>query len=130
MGKTGAEIWLITALMVILDATTDLIMKNESARSMVAEIMREVIRGARVCGYDIHDDFMDLMLLATEKMVAYRPSMKLDHDAKRPLEIESIYWRPIRTAEANGQDMPKSRILASQLDFLDWKNRQDINNVS
>ena len=115
---------------VLLDATTDLIMKNESARSMVTEIMREVIRGARVCGYHIDDDFVDLMLLATEKMVEYRPSMKLDYDAKRPLEIESIYWRPIRAAEANGQDMPKSRILASQLDFLDWKNRQDINNVS
>ncbi len=109
---------------VILDATTDLIMKNDAARSMVAEIMREVIGGARVCGYDIDDGFVDLMLAATEKMVEYRPSMKLDYEACRPLEIDSIYWRPIRAVQAKGHDMPASRILASQLDFLDWRNRK------
>jgi 2-dehydropantoate 2-reductase len=109
---------------VILDATTDILMTNNASRSMVSEIMREVIRGAKVCGYDIDDGFVDLMLSATEKMVEYRPSMKLDYDAKRPLETESIYWRPIRAVTEKGHDMPKSRILASQLDFLDWKNRQ------
>jgi 2-dehydropantoate 2-reductase len=108
---------------VILNATTDLIMKNDASRSMVAEIMREVVHGAVVSGYDIDESFVDLMMTATSKMVEYRPSMKLDYDAGRPLEIESIYWRPIRAVEKHGYEMSKSKILAYQLDFLDRKNR-------
>lgn len=111
---------------VILNATTDLIMKNTSSRTMVTEIMLEVISGARVCGYEIEDDFTDMMLSATQQMVDYTPSMKMDYDAGRPLEIENIYWRPIQTVEKNGGEMPKSKILAYQLDFLDLKNKKNI----
>lgn len=85
---------------------------------MVNEIMLEVIQGARVCGYEIEDNFAEIMLNATLQMVDYSPSMKLDHDAGRPLEIDSIYWRPIHEAAKHGFDMQMSKILAYQLDFL------------
>ncbi len=107
---------------VILNATTDQIMKNKSSRAMVNEIMLEVIQGARVCGYEIEDNFAEIMLNATQQMVDYSPSMKLDYDAGRPLEIENIYWRPIAAAEKTGYDMQKSKILAYQLDFLNRVN--------
>lgn len=110
---------------VILNATTDRIMNNESSRAMVTEIMREVIGGAKICGYQIDDNFTETMLSATQLMVDYRPSMKIDYDTQRPLEIENIYWRPIRAVEENGGDMPKSKILAYQLNFLDQMNRKD-----
>ncbi len=111
---------------VILNATTDRIMKNPSSCAMVNEIMLEVIQAARICGYDIDDSFSEIMVTATKQMVDYSPSMKLDYEAGRPLEIENIYWRPIRAAEKNGYDMKKSRILAYQLDFIDRINRQNI----
>jgi 2-dehydropantoate 2-reductase len=111
---------------VILNATTDLIMKNESSCAMVKEIMLEVIQGARVCGYDITDDFSEIMLNATKQMIDYSPSMKLDYNAGRPLEIENIYWRPIREAEIQGYNMKKSTIIAYQLDFMDRVNRKNI----
>lgn len=111
---------------VILDATTDLIVKNQSSCSMVNEIMLEVIQAARICGYDINDAFSEIMLNATKKMVNYSPSMKHDYNAGRPLEIENIYWRPIRAAEKKGYDMKKSRILAYQLDFIDRVNKKNV----
>jgi len=111
---------------VILNATTEQMIKHKSSRSMVNEIMREVIRGARACGYDIEDNFAEIMLNATQQMVDYSPSMKLDYDAGRPLEIENIYWRPIQAAEKKGYDMQKSTVLAYQLDFLDRLNKNNI----
>ena len=108
---------------VVLNATTDAIMQDTSARRLVREIMLEVIAGARACGYDIDEQFSEKMLHATEKMVDYSPSMKLDYANGRKLEIENIYWRPIRAAETQGFDMRQSRTLAYQLDFLDHKNR-------
>ncbi len=103
---------------VILNATTDLIMKNKSSRAMITEIMLEVTHGARVCGHDLDDQFVEIMLNATSQMIDYLPSMKLDHDAGRPMEVDSIYWRPIQEAANNGFDMQKSKIIACQLDFL------------
>lgn len=105
-------------LTVILNATTDLIMKNTASRRLVRELMIEVIAGARACGYDMEDKFADIVLNATEQMSAYSPSMKLDFEAGRPLEIDSIYWRPIAAAEKHGCDMPKAKVVAWQLDFL------------
>jgi len=111
---------------VILNATTDLIVKNKSSCAMVNEIMLEVIQGARICGYDISEDFSEIMLNATKQMADYSPSMKLDYDAGRPLETENIYWRPIYAAEKKGYDMKKSKILAYQLDFLDRVNKKNV----
>jgi 2-dehydropantoate 2-reductase len=109
---------------VILNAATDLIVKNKSSCAMINEIMLEAIQGARACGYDISEEFSEIMLNVTKQMAGYSPSMKLDYDAGRPLEIENIYWRPINAAAEKGYDMTKTRILAYQLDFLDRVNRK------
>lgn len=110
---------------VILNTTTDRIMKNASSRALVAEIMQEVIVSAKASGFDIQEDFKDKMLSATERMVDYRPSMKIDFDSGRPLEIENIYRRPIQFAESRGIDMPRSKLIACILEFMDSENRKN-----
>lgn len=109
-------------LAVILNATTDQIMKNYASTLLVKEVMFEVIHGARSCGFDVDEKFSELMIAATRQMIDYSPSMKLDFDAGRPLEIDAIYWRPIRAAEKSGFDMDKSKVLAYQLEFLNRLN--------
>ena len=109
-------------LTVILSATTGQIMKNAASRRLARELMIEVIGGARACGYEMEDKFADNVLNATEHMADYSPSMKLDFAAGRPLETDSIYWRPIAAAEKYGFDMAKSRVLAWQLEFLTNRN--------
>ncbi len=109
-------------LSVVLNATTGQIMKNAASRRLVRELMIEVIGGARVCGYEMEDQFADSVLTATEHMTDYSPSMKLDFEAGRPLETDSIYWRPIAAAEKHGFDMAKLKVLAWQLDFLTSRN--------
>lgn len=93
-------------------------MQDAAARQMVLEIMEEVICGAHVCGFDIDAAFACMMMDVTRKMVDYSPSMKYDHEARRPMEVDSIYWRAIRAAAEKGVDMVRSKILAYQLDFL------------
>jgi len=105
-------------LTIILNVTTDRIMNNAASQSLVKEIMHEVIGGAKACGYDLGEEFVDLMITATMQMIDYSPSMKLDFEAGRPLEIDGIYWRPIHAAEKAGFDMHMSRVLAYQLEFI------------
>jgi len=63
------------------------------------------------------------MIAATRKMVPYKPSMKLDYESGRPLEIGAIYHTPINTASRLGYRMEKSRIVSLQLEHLDQHKR-------
>jgi 2-dehydropantoate 2-reductase len=106
---------------VILDADTSRLVNHPASLSALKNVMLEVTGAARSCGYDIDDGFCDTMITATTKMVAYKPSMKLDHEAKRPLEIDMIYRKPIEAAEAAGYCMEKTRLLMNLLRYLDSK---------
>ncbi len=105
-------------LSVILNATTDQLLACESSCALVREIMMEVISGAQHCGFPVEDSFADKMIETTKDMTVYSPSMKLDFEAERRLEVDSLYWRPIKKAEAAGFNMTTSRVIACQLDFL------------
>lgn len=109
---------------VVLSANTDQLMNDPAARQLIEELMGEVIGGARACGFELADGFAQQMLAATKKMVAYNPSMKLDFEAARELEINTIYWRPILSAADNGYEMTRAAMLARQLEYLDRHNRR------
>jgi 2-dehydropantoate 2-reductase len=80
--------------------------------------MDEVVAAAAACGHPVEDDFRDRMLAMTDDMTPYAPSMKLDHDAGRPLELDAIYAAPVRAAASVGARMRGVEVLHRQLRFL------------
>lgn len=113
-------IWNIpyNGMTVVLNTTTDQLMKNPSSRKLIRALMQEVIEAARACKQDIKDEFADKMMVSTDKMTPYAPSMKLDFEAKRPMEIEAIYSNAIKKAESAGCEMKKVKMLEQQLCFI------------
>ena len=105
-------------LSVILKKNTLEILEDEEHRSLTKKLMDETILGARACGYDIDPSFADQMIEDTLKMKPYLPSMRLDHDNQRPLEIEAIYDFPVQQAKQNGYIMSNARLLSNQLKAL------------
>jgi 2-dehydropantoate 2-reductase len=103
---------------VVLNTTTDRLMREASTRQLSYELMLEVIAGARACGVEVKESFADKMMELTDSMTPYAPSMKLDFDHKRPMEIEYIYSRPVKTAISAGYDMKKVAMLEVQLRFI------------
>lgn len=110
-------------LSVILNADTRELIESSPAKTLLHEIMLEVIGGARSCGHMIEDRFAEKMFSATRAMVAYKPSMKLDYEAGRPMETEMIYRRPIEAAAAAGYEMKQSRAILLQLEHLNSINQ-------
>jgi len=107
-------------LTVVLNTTTDQLMNNPATESLIRDLMLEVIRGANSVGtgrFVIDESYADKMLQMTRTMTPYSPSMKLDYDYHRPLEIQAIYTTPIETAAKAGYDMKKVRMLEQQLHF-------------
>lgn len=109
-------------LSVVLQQSTQGLLTDRHCRDLLVELMEEVISAANHCGFTIQPSYAQVLLHATDKMADYQPSMLLDYQNKRPLELESIYWEPIRTAAERGFDMAKTRVIAQQLAFLDQKN--------
>ncbi|HAZ49354.1 MAG TPA: putative 2-dehydropantoate 2-reductase [Cyanobacteria bacterium UBA11369] len=109
-------------LSVILDAQTDELMENASTRTLVEELMWEVVKGAAACDRQIPNTFIDHMLDYTLNMTPYRTSMKIDYDEKRPMEVETMFGNPLRMAQNNGVELSKIAMLYQQLKFLDEIN--------
>ncbi|MFK7789118.1 MAG: putative 2-dehydropantoate 2-reductase [Phycisphaeraceae bacterium] len=92
----------------------------QRAEPLVAELMLEVVSAARaVVGHTIPGAFVETMLNNTRNMDAYRPSMMIDREMGRPMEVEAIYGEPMRRAEAAGCAVPRMRMLYEQLKVLE-----------
>ena len=84
---------------VALGAQTDQLLKHPATRALIRRQMLEVIHAANACGVTaITEEFADQMIRNTDEMTPYSPSMKLDYDFHRPMEIEYLYSRPLAMA--------------------------------
>ncbi len=89
---------------------------------LVRACMDEVVSGARLDGVDLNARFVEKMIDSTRAMKPYEPSMKLDRDAGRPMEVQAIYGDPIRRIESLGGQAPVSRVLYGLLAGIDGSN--------
>ena len=105
---------------VALGTQTDMLLRNQSTRRLIREQMLEVIGAARHLGVKrIDESFADNMITTTDAMTPYSPSMKLDFDNRRPMEIDYLYTRPLRIAREAGFAMPRLEMLEAELRFLE-----------
>lgn len=112
-------IWNIpyNGLTVVLNATTEEIMKNAASRQLVKDLMVEVRNAALANGAEIEESFIQEMLVMTDNMRPYSPSMKLDWDNHRSMEIRAIYLNPIAEAVKVNSPMKKVEMVAQILQF-------------
>ena len=104
---------------VALNTQTDLLLKNPATRQLIRDLMGEVVGAARHQGITGLDEaFIDKMIEMTDNMTPYSPSMKLDYDFHRPMEIYYLYTRPIEIAREAGFRMRKLEMLEAELKFL------------
>ena len=105
---------------VALKTQTNLLLQNPATRQLIYEQMMEVIGAAQHLGVkNLDESFAQKMLEMTDAMTPYSPSMRLDYDFHRPMEIHYLYTRPIQIAREAGYAMPKLEMLEAELKFLD-----------
>ena len=110
-------------LSVILNSSTDKIMKDPDARALAKGIIQEVRQTACDSGHFIEPAFVDYMMEHTDEMVPYDSSMRLDYLAGREIEVEAIYGNALRAAERCKLEPKMIRMMYQQLKFL-AKNRR------
>ena len=107
-------------LSVVLNSTTDYIVNHPDASLLAADLMREVVLASKACNVcsPILDEAVADMMETTRKMTPYAPSMKLDYDFGREMEIHYIYTRPMEIARQHGFEMKKTEMLGQLLKFI------------
>ena len=105
---------------VALHTQTDMLLKNKATRKLIREQMMEVVSAAQHLGVkNLDEAFVDKMIETTDAMTPYSPSMRLDYDFHRPMEIYYLYTRPLEIAREAGCPMPKLEMLEAELRFLE-----------
>ena len=108
---------------VALNTSTDKLLNTPATRQLIYDQMMEVVGAAQALGVStLTSEFADKMMETTDRMVPYSPSMKLDFDCWRPMEIEYLYSRPIAEARKAGFEMPKLAMLEAELRFIEKTN--------
>jgi len=110
-------------LSVVLDAGTAPLMADPDSRALVRSIMLEACGAAAACGHPLPDGLVDRMLMATDHMPDYLPSMYHDRAHGRPMELDAIYAAPLAAAAGAGFAMPKTEALYQALRFLSARQR-------
>ena len=104
---------------VALHTETDKLLSNPHTRRLIREQMMEVVGVARQLGVkNVDEEFVEKMLVTTDAMVPYSPSMRLDYDNHRRMEIQAIYSNPIKMAKAAGVHMHKVEIIEASNNLL------------
>ena len=110
---------------VALHTQTDLLLKNPATRQLIREQMMEVVGASRALGVSgVDEAFVEKMIQMTDEMTPYSPSMRLDYDFHRPMEIYHLYTRPIEIAREAGFRMAKLEMLEAELRFLEAQTKE------
>ena len=99
----------------LLERDTAQLLREPSTRAQISAMIDEVMAGAAACGCPLPADFRDRMLKDTDRMAPYEPSMKLDRDAGRAMELEAIYARPLEAIVKAGGRAPLIEALHMRL---------------
>jgi 2-dehydropantoate 2-reductase len=106
-------------LCALLQQPVDRLLALDSSRKLVRGIMLEVIAAANAQGLvgPIDQGFVDTMMEYTENMGEYRPSMQIDREEGRQLEIAAILGVPLAYGGQQGIEMPRVAMLATLLEL-------------
>ena len=114
---------------VALDTMTNKLLENPSTRQLIRDQMMEVVGAAKALGVNgVDEAFVEKMIQMTDAMTPYKPSMKLDFDNHRPMEIDYLYSKAIQQAANAGYHMHKLEMLEQELRFLEEQGNRLHNN--
>ena len=103
-------------------ATTKNIMDCKESETLSAEIMREVEAISIADNHAISEGYIEKMLEFTRNFPEYKPSMLIDFEHDRPLEIQAIVSNAISKAEELNVKVPLLKMTEAILKLCDRRN--------
>ena len=105
-------------LSALLQKSVDMLLKPFGCRKLVRDLMIEVIQAANSQHLSsvIPETYVDTMLEFTDGMGVYKPSMQIDREEGRELELQAIFRTPLESGRQQGVSMPRVEMLVILLE--------------
>jgi 2-dehydropantoate 2-reductase len=99
--------------------TTDLLLADPRWATVVRELISEVILAGRGLGFNLADSLVEQQIGRTRTMGAYKASTLIDFERGQALELESLFFEPLRQAKQAAVKVPRLQALCQVLKELD-----------
>ncbi len=105
-------------LCALLQQPVNRLLKDPDCRTLVRDLMLEVIDAGNAQGLTrpIPVGYADSMLQFTDNLGEYRPSMQIDREEGRQLEVGAIFGAPLTYGRKRGIEMVRVAMLATLLE--------------
>ena len=92
------------------------------AADLCKRLMAEYLAAAKADGcHDLTETDCEFMFQSSVHMDHYDPSMKVDFDHGRQMEVDSIVGEPLKRGEATGTPMPSTQVVFELMSALNSK---------
>jgi len=98
--------------------TTDILLGDPRWEKLVRELMLETIHAAQALGLDVAESAAERQITRTRDMGAYKASTLIDFERGQDLELESLFFEPLRLAKSAGVACPRLAALCKVLEQL------------
>ena len=112
----------VNAICALLRKETGVIMHHEKLSKIVYGLMRETAIAALNKGITISKEDVDEMFELITNFDSIKPSMLVDVEKNREIELEEICNVVIRNCEAQNLDAPYTRTISTLLEYTYYKN--------
>ncbi|WP_324172151.1 2-dehydropantoate 2-reductase [Sulfurimonas sp.] len=113
----------VNAICALLKVKTGIIMSDEKLKKIVYELMSETAIAAKNKNITITKKDVNEMYELITKFDSIKPSMLVDREFSRALELEDICGVVIRNSEEQNIDAPYTRTISTLLDYTYKKNK-------
>ncbi len=108
----------VNAMCALLEIETGVLMHDKSLSRIVYGLMQETANAAKAINIIIKKEDVDSMFELIRNFDSIKPSMLVDKEFNRALEIDEICGVVIKYNEVQGMDAPYTRTVSSILDFV------------
>lgn len=113
----------VNAICALLEIKTGVLMNNEKLSSLVYGLMKETQSAAKAANVFINDDELNQMYELIKNFDSIKPSMLVDREFKRELEIDEICNVVIKHNEKQNIDSAYTKSISYLLDFVYKKEK-------
>lgn len=113
----------VNAICALLEIKTGILMNDKKLSSLVYGLMKETVSAAKACNVNINEDELNQMYELIKNFDSIKPSMLVDREFKRELEIDEICTVVINYNEKQNIDSAYTKTISYLLEFIIKENK-------
>jgi len=116
----------VNAICALIEEESGPLLQNDKTSKLIYGLMSEAALASNAVGVNLTQEDADKMYELYKKFQSVKPSMWVDKENNRDLELEQICGVVVRNCEKQGIDAPYTRTISTLLEFTYNRSRNNL----